>query len=128
MGMRGGINWPWNGADCRRRDLLEEACSEADVTRQLGVQCQSANRWAKALKVDGRAGLRRSSRAGRPPKLSEAEVAQLEQCLKQGPEQFGYPSRLWMQARVANVIEQQRGMRYDASQVLRILRELSSSC
>jgi len=55
-------------------------------------------------------------------------VAQLEDCLKQGPEQFGYLSGLWTLARVAKLIEQQRGVRYDASQVWRILRKLNWSC
>jgi transposase len=55
-------------------------------------------------------------------------MAQLEQCLKQGPEQFGYLSGLWTLARVGKLIEQQHGVRYDASQVWRILRKLNWSC
>ena len=108
--------------------LLEQGLTEAEVARRLGVHRQSVNRWAKALKVEGRAGLHRAPRAGRPPKLNEAEMAQLEQCLKQGPEQFGYLSGLWTLARVAKLIEQQHGVRYDASQVWRILRKLNWSC
>jgi transposase len=108
--------------------LLEQGLTEAEVARRLGVHRQSVNRWAKALKVEGRAGLHRAQRAGRPPKLNEAEMAQLEQCLKQGPEQFGYLSGLWTLARVAKLIEQQHGVRYDASQVWRILRKLNWSC
>jgi transposase len=115
----------------RRRQaarLLEQGLTEAEVARRLGVHRQSVNRWAKALKVEGRAGLHRAPRAGRPPKLNEAEMAQLEQCLKQGPEQFGYLSGLWTLARVAKLIEQQHSVRYDSSQVWRILRKLNWSC
>ena len=108
--------------------LLEQGCTEAEVARRLGVHRQSVNRWAKALKVAGRTGLRRAPHAGRPLKLNEAAMAQLEQCLKQGPEQFGYLSGLWTLARVAKLIEQQHGVRYDASQVWRILRKLNWSC
>ena len=107
--------------------LLEQGCSEAEVARRLGVHRQSVNRWAKALKIEGRAGLHRAQRAGRPPKLNEADMVQLEQCLKQGPEQFGYLSGLWTLARVGKLIEQQHGVRYDASQVWRILRKLNWS-
>jgi transposase len=63
------------------------------VARRLGVHRQSVNRWAKALKSGGRSGLRRAPRAGRPPKLNEAEMAQLEQCLKQGPRAIRIPER-----------------------------------
>lgn len=108
--------------------LLEQGLTEAEVARRLGVHRQSVNRWAKALKTAGRVGLRRAPQAGRPPKLGETEMAQLEQCLKQGPEQFGYLSGLWTLARVGKLIEQQHGVRYDASQVWRILRKLNWSC
>ena len=108
--------------------LLEQGCTEAEVARRLEVHRQSVNRWAKALKTAGRVGLRRAPQAGRPPKLGETEMAQLEQCLKQGPEQFGYLSGLWTLARVGKLIEQQHGVRYDASQVWRILRKLNWSC
>ena len=64
----------------------------------------------------------------RPPKLNEAAMAQLEQCLKQGPEQCGHLSGLWTLARVGKLIEQQHGVRYNASQVWRILRKLNWSC
>ena len=108
--------------------LLEQGHSEAEVARRLGVHRQSVNRWVKALAAAGLSGLRRAARAGRPPKLSEADLAQLEQCLKQGPEQFGYLTGLWTLARVRKLIEQQYGVRYNPSQVWRILRRLNWSC
>jgi transposase len=108
--------------------LLEQGHSEAEIARRLGVHRQSVNRWAKALAAAGPSGLRRAARAGRPPKLSEADLAQLEQYLKQGPEQFGYLTGLWTLARVGKLIEQQYGVRYNPSQVWRILRRLKWSC
>ena len=108
--------------------LLEQGHSEAEVARRLGVHRQSVNRWAKVLGAAGESGLHRAARAGRPPKLSEADVARLEQCLKQGPEQYGYLTGLWTLARVRKLIEQQYAVRYNPSQVWRILRELNWSC
>jgi transposase len=80
------------------------------------------------LDEGGRNGLRRAERAGRRPKLSKEDLARLEQCLQQGPEQFGYLTGLWTLARVGQLIEQQYGVRYDLSQVWRILRKLNWSC
>ena len=91
--------------------LLEQGHSEAEVARRLGVHRQSVNRWAKALAAAGQSGLCRAARAGRPPKLSPADLEQLEQCLQQGPEQFGYLTGLWTLARVRKLIEQQHGVR-----------------
>jgi transposase len=108
--------------------LLAQGHSEAEVARRLGVHRQSVNRWAKALDAGGRNGLRRAARAGRRPKLSDGDLAGLEQCLKQGPEQFGYLSGLWTLPRVGQLIEQQYGVRYNPSQVWRILHKLNWSC
>ena len=58
--------------------LLEQGLTEAEVARRLGVHRQSVNRWAKALKVEGRTGLRRAPRAGRPSKLGEARRTLVE--------------------------------------------------
>jgi transposase len=108
--------------------LLAQGHSEAEVARRLGIPRQSVNRWVKVLDTAGRRGLRRAARAGRPPKLSAGDLARLEQCLKQGPEQFGYLTGLWTLARVGKLIEQQYAVRYDLSQVWRILRKLNWSC
>jgi transposase len=94
----------------------------------VGASRQSVNRWAQTLAKAGRQGLRRTPRAGRPSKLSEADLQTLEHCLKQGPEHFGYTTGLWTLGRVAKLIEQQCAVRYDQSQVWRILRKLKWSC
>jgi transposase len=112
----------------RAARLLAHGYSEAEVARRLGVHRQSVNRWAKVLDTAGRQGLRRAACAGRRPKLRKDDLAGLEQCLKQGPEQFGYPTGLWTLPRVGMVIEQRYGVRYNSSQVWRILRMLNLSC
>lgn len=112
----------------RAAQLLERGHSEAEVARRLRVHRQSVNRWAKVLGTAGRNGLRRAARAGRRPRLGDEDLAGLEQCLKQGPEQFGYLTGLWTLPRVGKLIEQHYGVRYNPSQVWRILRKLDWSC
>jgi transposase len=112
----------------RAARLLEKGYSEAEVARRVGVQRQSVNRWAKTLRAAGPLGLRRAGRAGRRPKLGPADLARIEEYLKQGPEQFGYRTGLWTLARVAQLIEAHCGVRYHPSQVWRILRQLHWSC
>jgi transposase len=112
----------------RAARLLEKGYAEAEVARRVEVSRQSINRWAKSLRAEGRMALKRAGRAGRRPKLSAADLLRLEQCLKQGPEQFGYQSGLWTLPRVRKLIEEQCGVRYDPSQVWRILRKLKWTC
>jgi transposase len=112
----------------RAARLLEKGYSEAEVARRVGVHRQSVNRWARSLRAGGLAALRRAERAGRRPKLSEADLVAVEQCLKQGPGQFGYHAKLWTLPRVRQLIEERYGVRYHPSQVWRILHKLNRSC
>ena len=73
-------------------------------------------------------GLRQAGRTGRPPKLSSAQLRDLERALKRGPEAFGFASGLWTAARVRDLIEYRTGVRYHEDHVWRILRKLNWTC
>jgi transposase len=108
--------------------LLERGWSEAAVARRVGAHRQSVNRWAKQLAAGGREALRKAGRAGRKPRLSEADRRQIIAGLKQGPEALGYETGLWTSWRVADLIERECGVRYTTVHVWRILQELGWSC
>jgi transposase len=108
--------------------LLGAGINQSEVARRLGVHRQSVIRWQRALARMGRAGLKKADRAGRKPKLSGQQLAEIEHTLKEGPESMGYATGLWTLARVRKLIEQQYGVRYNPSQVWRILRKLNWSC
>jgi len=108
--------------------LLEQGLHQAEVARRVGVHRQSVSRWAGQLEEAGRAGLKRAGRAGRKPKLSEADRKRIEQGLKQGPEALGYPTSLWTSQRVARLIEQECGIRYTTTHVWRLLKQLGWTC
>ena len=84
--------------------LLERGWREAAVARRVGVHRQSVNRWAQQLAVGGRPALRKAGRAGRKPRLSEADRSRIVAGLKQGPEALGYETGLWTSWRVADLI------------------------
>jgi transposase len=94
------------------------------VARRLGVHRQSVIRWARQLAHSGRAGLKQAGRAGRKPKLSVAQLRQIEQSLKHGPAAAGYASGLWTASRVRELIEYQCGVRHHEAHVWRILQQL----
>jgi transposase len=74
--------------------LLREGLSQSEVARELSVHRQSVSRWAQGLEQSGVRGLRQAKRTGRPPKLSPAQLRDLERALKRGPEAFGFASGL----------------------------------
>lgn len=108
--------------------FFEQGLAQAEVARRLGVHKQSVNRWHKAWKNKGAKALRKAGRAGRKARLQPAQLAQLRQGLKAGPEALGYGSGLWTVWRVADLIERQTGQKYHPGHVWRILRSLGWSC
>jgi transposase len=108
--------------------LLRRGLAEAEVARRVGVHRQSVNRWRKALAAHGVRGLKHPGRAGRKPRLGAPELRRIERALKRGPEALGYRTNLWTTGRVAELIEQECGVRFHPGHVWRILRQLQWSC
>ena len=131
MGNPAGVKRDFRAMEQRRlkaAGLLQQGCSEAETARRVGVHRQSVNRWARQLVAGGRESLRRSSRAGRKPRLSEADRSQIVARLKRGPEALGYETGLWTSWRVADLIERECDIRYSNVHVWRILGQLGWSC
>jgi len=108
--------------------LLAGGLSQSEVARRVGAHRQSVSKWAAELQTKGRAGLKKAGRAGRKPRLSAAQVKQIEHGLKRGPQALGYETSLWTAHRVAHLIEQECGVRYHPGHVWKILRQLGWSC
>jgi transposase len=58
---------------------------------------------------------------GRPPKLSDAQAAQVEQVLLQGAKANGFATDLWTLDRVAQVIQRVTGVRLARASTWRLL-------
>ncbi len=108
--------------------LLRQGLSQSQVARAVGVHRQSVSRWTRELAQSGVRGLRKAKHSGRPPKLSAAQLGDLERALKRGPEAFGFVSGLWTAGRVRELIEYRTGVRYHEAHVWRILRKLNWTC
>jgi transposase len=115
----------------RRRQaarLFRQGVSQAEVARRLDVSRQSVSRWYADWSAGGAAALRGAGRAGRLPKLTGAQLRQVEQELrKKGPLAHGYDTELWTLARVAAVIEAATGVGYHPGHVWRVLKRLGWS-
>jgi transposase len=107
----------------RAADLFEEGMIPAAIAAQLGVSHQIVSDWRKVWAEAGREGLRGAGRAGRKPKLSEAQLIEVEQALANGAEANGYATDLWTLPRVAAVIERVTGVAYHPGHVWYILRD-----
>jgi transposase len=106
----------------RAAELFAKGRSQAEVANQLGVSRQSVHVWHTRWKVDGTEGLRSRGPTGPDPKLSAAQLAEVEQALLQGARANGFDTDLWTLERVAVVITQLTGVRHHPGHVWSILR------
>ena len=131
MGNPAGVRRDFAALEERRMEaarLLREGLSQSEVARRVGVHRQSVSRWVRELEQSGVRGLCRARRSGRPPKLSAAQLRDIERALKRGPETFGFATGLWTASRVRDLIEYRTGVRYHEAHVWRILRKLNWTC
>jgi transposase len=104
-------------------DMFGRGKRQADVVIELGVSAQTASRWYRAWREQGRDGLAGAGRAGRRRKLTGEQLAGVEAALLAGPRANGFPTEMWTLARVAEVIERMTGVRYSQAQTWTVLRE-----
>jgi len=131
MGNPAGVKRNFDALEQRRLKafaLLRQGTHQAEVARQVGVHRQSVSRWEKQVEESGRAGLKKAGRAGRKPRLSEADLKEIERELKRGPQALGYETDLWTLARVADLIEQRSGARFTVGHIWWLLGKLGWSC
>src|SRR5260221_7169698 len=107
----------------RRRavELLEQGESPSLIARILGVHETSVHRWRRQARTA--AGLTAQPHPGPKPRLSREQLARLENLLREGAEQHGWPNRLWTASRVTTLIRRHFDIDYHPEHVRRILKE-----
>ena len=107
------------GLERRRRkaaSLLLQGHDQSDVARKLGVTRQSVSRWARALRKQGREGLRRAPVPGRRPRLDERKLEVVQRLLQADPGP-------WTLVRVNQLINARLGVSYERTRLIQFLRE-----
>src|SRR5260370_14083905 len=107
----------------RAAELFERGMIPAEIARRVGVAHQVVSEWRKAWRQGGREALRSAGPAGRKPKLSGSQLADVVNALARGAEANGYLTDVWTLPRVAEVIEQGTGVSYPPGHVSYTLRD-----
>lgn len=105
-------------------DELLSGLTQSKVAAKYGVSRTTASRWARALKNSGVAGLHKRRATGRPSRLHVDQLAQLRDLYNEGAIACGFESDRWTTSKLAVVIEQKFGVRYDQDHVGRLLHKL----
>jgi transposase len=104
--------------------LLQQGKSPVEVARQLGVDRRSVRRWKSSVKQHGEGVLSAQPASGRPARLRPGQKQVLRRALLRGAQSAGFESDLWTCRRVAQLIEQRFGIRYERTHVCRLLHGL----
>src|SRR5512139_466473 len=96
----------------RAAEMFERGESQAEVARVLRVSRQSVMRCHDRWRTSGREGLEGAGRAGRLPRLTADQLAQLETELLRGPLAHGHRTELWTLPRITKLIEKLTGVSY----------------
>jgi transposase len=101
--------------------------SVISVAAELGVTRGSVNRWLQWYEADGTEGLVTGKPSGRPPRLTEAQLAELTTLIEAGPIAAGYVTGVWTGPIIGDLIGKQFGVSYHNHHVPRLLHQLGFS-
>lgn len=122
---RKGTNEQLAERKARGLALLAGGKTAQEVAEILEVTKRSVDRWQAETKKPKR---KKTGRLpGRPSKLSGKQMKQLEKALDKGAYAFGYAGDYWTLDRIAQVIWQQFGVRYETSAVWHVMRRMGWS-
>jgi transposase len=89
----------------RGAELFAAGVHQAEVARQFGVTRQAVNGWHERWQAGGPDALRSRGPTGPTPRLSDDQLAAVEQALLKGATANGFVGELWTLERIALVIE-----------------------
>ncbi len=91
-------------------EMIEAGAGDQEIARRFRVSRMSVNRWRRALAAGGREALASKGAGGAKCKLTDAQVAGLEEVLEAGPAACGYVDQCWTLARVTEQIWRRFGV------------------
>lgn len=112
----------------RAVDRVEQGADPREVARALGLHKHTVYGWVATAREQGRQALRAKTVPGRPPKLTQAQTAQVyEVVVGKDPRQLQFDFALWTQELVRVFIRREFDVELSASAVGRLLHRLGLS-
>src|ERR671913_54795 len=85
--------------------LFAAGHAQAEVAHQLGVARLNVSRWHARWQAGGLNALRSAGPTGQAPRLSEAQLAAIDQALRQGAGVHGFDTDHWTLTPITIVIQ-----------------------
>ena len=103
--------------------LVAQGATCGEVSRLLGDAPRTVQYWVRRFEAKGLAGLTEGPRQGRPRRLSEAQLAEVDRALRQAPRDWGLTGTLWDGKTLSAWIEQSFQVHRRVRQCQRLFRQ-----
>jgi len=104
--------------------LVAQGMSSRQAAQLLGDSPRTVAYWVQRFETEGLAGLADADRPGRPPKLDQDQLYQIEQALRKSPLEVGLSVNLWDGKALSAYIKQELGIQLGVRQCQRLFRQL----
>lgn len=106
------------GRRLRAWELLQQGWSQSQIAVALGVTSGAVSQWMRRVREGGGPeALKKRKAPGGQPRLSAEQQRQILQWLREGAEAHGFRGEGWTRTRVAVLIEQRLGIRYQSGTI-----------
>jgi transposase len=103
--------------------LVAQGMTCPEVGRLLGDSPRSVEYWVRRFEENGLAGLREGERTGRPRRLDEKQLKEINVALRQMPREVGLSGNLWDGKTLAAWIDEKYGIELGVRQCQRLFRQ-----
>lgn len=104
--------------------LVAQGMSGRQAAQLLGDSPRTVAYWVQRFEAEGLAGLADADRPGRPRKLNQNQLYQIEQALRKFPFEVGLSVNLWDGKALSAYIKQKFGIQLGVRQCQRLFRQL----
>jgi transposase len=103
--------------------LVAQGMSGLEVARLFGDAPRTVQYWVRRFEEDGLAGLLEGERPGRPRRLSERQLQEVNATLRSSPEESGLSGNLWDGKTLSAWIERRFGVSLGVRQCQYLFRQ-----
>lgn len=104
--------------------LVAQGLNCHEVARLLGDSPRTVAYWVNHFIEDGLAGIMEFERPGRPPRLSEDQLDEVDRVLRGSPSEFGLTGNLWDGKTLSAFIKKRWHITLGVRQCQRLFRQL----
>jgi transposase len=104
--------------------LVAQGMTCPQVAALLGDSPRAVVNWLQRFEADGFAGLSEGERPGRPGRLDEEQLAQIESALRGSPKEFGLATQMWDGPTLSAFLRRDLGVTLKVRQCQRLFRQL----